>query len=534
MRPEVLQSVALAVAEARSVESVLAGIVEGLTAEGDIALARIWLINPGDICSSCPMRAECPDQSHCLHLVASAGRPTQAHEDWSRLAGAFRRIPLKVHKVGLVGSAGKPLLIGSNLAASQWAADPEWARHEAITSFAGQPLIFRGEILGVLAVFRRAEMNETQFGWLRTFADHAAVAIANARAFEELTRLRHQLELERDHLRHEVREALAFGDIVGESPALKAVLRQVELVAPTDATVLVLGESGTGKELIASAIHDRSARRQRALVRVNCASIPADLFESEFFGHVKGAFTGAVRDRVGRFELADGGTLFLDEIAEIPTTLQGKLLRVLQQGQFERVGEDRTRRVDVRIIAATNRDLKRDMEAGRFRQDLYYRFSVFPIELPPLRGRKSDIPALSAHFLRQSCLKLRRTEVRLCDADIEGLAAYDWPGNVRELQHVIERAVILGERGRIRLDLALPPHRGASEAKEPRAPAPSATTAIVTDQEMRRRERQNILAALEQTQGKLYGRDGAAALLSIKATTLASRMKALGIKRPHA
>jgi len=534
MRPEVLQSVALAVAEARSVESVLTRIVQGLSVAEDVALARIWLTEPGDICSSCPMRDDCPDQSCCLHLVASAGRPTQPHEDWSRLTGAFRRIPLNVRKVGLVGGAGKPILVGSNLAATQWAADPEWARREGIASFAGQPLIFRGEILGVLAVFSRAEMDESQFGWLRTFADHAAVAIANARAFEELSRLRHQLELERDHLRHEVREALAFGELVGASPALKAVLRQIELVAPTDATVLVLGESGTGKELIASAIHDRSARRQRALVRVNCASIPAELFESEFFGHVRGAFTGAVRDRVGRFELADGGTLFLDEIAEIPTTLQGKLLRVLQQGQFERVGEDRTRRVDVRIIAATNRDLQRDMGTGRFRQDLYYRFSVFPIEVPPLRDRKSDIHALTEHFLRQSCLRLRRTNVRLAPDDIEALTTYDWPGNIRELQHVVERAVILAEGGRIRLDLALPQNRGSSEAKESRASAPSPTTGVVTDEEMRRRERQNILAALEQAQGKLYGRGGAAELLSLKATTLASRMKALGIKRPRA
>ena len=534
MRPEVLQSVALAVAQARSVESVLGGIVQGLGGEGDIALARIWLIEPGDICSSCPMRAECPDHSRCLHLVASAGCPTQTHGDWSRLGGAYRRVPLNVHKVGLVGGAGKPILIGSNLAASQWAADPGWAEHEGIVSFAGQPLIFRGEILGVLAVFSRAEMDESQFGWLRTFADHAAVAIANARAFEELTRLRHQLELERNHLRHEVREALAFGEIVGDSPALKAVLRQIELVAPTDATVLVLGESGTGKELIASAIHDRSARRQRALVRVNCASIPAELFESEFFGHVRGAFTGAVRDRVGRFELADGGTLFLDEIAEIPTTLQGKLLRVLQQGQLERVGEGITRRVDVRIIAATNRNLKHEMDGGRFRPDLYYRFSVFPIEVPPLRDRKSDIPALSEHLLRQSCLKLRRTDVRLYVDDIDALVGYEWPGNVRELQHVIERAVILGEGGRIRLDLALPQNGRPAGTRTARTPAPSQATAVVTDEEMRRRERQNILAALEQAQGKLYGRDGAAALLSIKATTLASRMKALGIKRPRA
>jgi transcriptional regulator with GAF, ATPase, and Fis domain len=533
MRPEVIQSVALAVAEAGSVGSVLGGIVHGLGVEGDIALARIWLIEPGDICSSCPMRTECPDQSRCLHLVASAGRPPHTHEEWSHRTGAFRRIPLNVHSVGLVGGSGKPILIGSNLAASQRAADPAWLRHEGIVSFAGQPLIFRGEVLGVLAVFSRVAMDESQAGWLRTFADHAAVAIANARAFDELTRLRHQLEVERAHLRHEVSEARAFGEIVGESAALNDVLRQIERVAPTDATVLILGESGTGKELIASAIHDRSTRRQRALVRVNCASIPAELFESEFFGHVKGAFTGAVRDRAGRFELAHGGTLFLDEIAEIPSTLQGKLLRVLQQGQFERVGDDRTRTVDVRIIAATNRDLRRDVETGRFRQDLYYRFSVFPIEVPPLRERKSDIPALSEHFVRQSCLKLGGAHVQLHLDDIEALTAYEWPGNVRELQHVIERAVILGERGRLRLDLALPPNRGPSEAKEPGPRALFPMTGVVTDEEMRRRERQNILAALEQAHGKLYGRDGAAALLCIKATTLASRMKALGIRRPR-
>jgi len=214
-------------------------------------------------------------------------------------------------------------------------------------AFAGQPLIFKGETLGVLAVFSPATIRQDQFEWLRTFADQAAVALANARAFEEVARLRQQLELERDHLREEVREALAFGDIVGESQALRAVMRQVARVAPTNASVLLLGESGTGKELVASAIHDRSSRRHRAFVRVNCASVHADLFESEFFGHIKGAFTGAVRDRVGRFQLADGGTLFMDEVGEIPPMLQAKLLRVLQEGQFERVGEERTRLVDV-------------------------------------------------------------------------------------------------------------------------------------------------------------------------------------------
>ena len=536
MHPQALQSVALAVAEARSVETVLSRIVIGLLAQEGVALARIWLIAPGDICASCPMRPECPDQSRCLHLVASAGEPVvDRGEDWSRLNGDFRRFPLKVRKVGWVGGTGEAILVNTGLAESPWIARPDWVRRERLASFAGQPLIFRGEILGVLAVFSRAEIQEAQFEWLRTFADHAAVAIANARAFEEVARLRQQLELERDYLREEVREALAFGEIVGQSPALQAVLHQVDLVAPTDAAVLILGESGTGKELVASAIHGRSPRRDRALVRVNCASVPAELFESEFFGHVKGAFTGALRDRVGRFQLADGGTLFLDEVGEIPLALQGKLLRVLQEGQFERVGDDTTRKVNVRIIAATNRDLKRDVEAGRFRQDLYYRLSVFPIELPPLRERREDIGVLATHLLRLACARLKRPEMRLTSRDVAILERYDWPGNVRELQHVIERAIILAQGGRLRLDLALPRRPSGSEfARQRQAPIvesrPSA--AVVPEAEVRRRERENVLAALEQAQWKVYGPGGAAELLGIKATTLASRMRALGIKRP--
>ena len=538
MHPQALQSVALAVAEARSVETVLSRIVLGLLAQEGVALARIWLIAPGDICASCRMRPECPDQSRCLHLVASAGQPVAGiGEDWSRLDGDFRRVPLGVRKVGRVGGTGEPILINTDLAESSWIARPDWVRRERIVSFAGQPLIFRAEILGVLAVFSRAEIQAAQFEWLRTFADHAAVAIANARAFEEVARLRQQLELERDYLREEVREALAFGDIVGQSPALQTVLHQVDLVAPTDAAVLILGESGTGKELVASAIHGRSPRHERALVRVNCASIPAELFESEFFGHVKGAFTGALRDRVGRFQLADRGTLFLDEVGEIPLALQGKLLRVLQDGQFERVGDDTTRKVDVRIIAATNRDLKRDVEAGRFRQDLYYRLSVFPIELPPLRERPEDIDALAAHLLRLACARLRRPEMRLTSQDVAVLKRYDWPGNVRELQHVMERAVILGQRGRLRLDLALLPRRqlGSEPTKQRQAPTvesrPSAT--VVPEAEKRRRERENVLAALEQAHLKVYGPGGAAELLGINASTLASRMRALGLRRPE-
>jgi transcriptional regulator with GAF, ATPase, and Fis domain len=429
---QALQSLALKVGEARTADDVFKSIVDGLAAQDGVALARVWLILPGDICEICAMRAECPDQARCLHLVASSGKPVASAEDWSRLNGDFRRFPLNIRKVGKIGARGEAILISENLAESDWVARPEWARRESIVSFAGQPLIYRGETLGVLAVFSRAEIAPSESDWLRIFADHAAIAITNARAFDEVARLRHQLELERDYLREEVREALSFGKIVGQSAALRGVLEQVAMVAPTDATALILGESGTGKELVASAIHERSPRRERPFVRVNCGSVPSELFESEFFGHARGAFTGAMRDRVGRFQLADGGTLFLDEIGDIPLAHQAKLLRVLQEGQFERVGEDTTRKVDVRIIAATNRDLGTEAAAQRFRQDLYYRLSVFPIEIPPLRQRSEDIPALADHFVSHFRSRLNRPEIRLTKADTELLKRYDWPGNVRE------------------------------------------------------------------------------------------------------
>jgi GAF domain-containing protein len=412
---EALQSLALEVGEARSADAVLGRIVRGLAALENVALARVWLIAPGDICESCRMRPDCPDQVRCLHLAASAGAPIASQEDWSRLTGDFRRIPLNVRKVGEIGGTGAPILIGENLAESHWIARPQWARSERIVSFAGQPLIFRGEILGVLAVFSRGAIPLSTFKWLRIFADHAAIAISNARAFDEIGRLRRALEQERDYLREEVREALSFGEIIGGSGALRDVLEQVALVAPTDATVLILGESGTGKELIASALHQRSLRRNGPLVRVNCGSIPGELFESEFFGHARGSFTGALRDREGRFQLADGGTLFLDEVGEIPVPLQAKLLRVLQEGQFERVGEEKTRKVSVRVIAATNRDLGQEAENGRFRRDLYYWLNVFPMQLPPLRERKEDIPALAGHFMRLACAKLNRPDLHLTD-----------------------------------------------------------------------------------------------------------------------
>ena len=376
MNPEALQAVTLAVAAETSVDRVLAQIVEGLVANTAVALARVWLIAPGDICETCPLFAECPDQTRCLHLSASAGKPLDGRVDWTRLDGAFRRFPLGVRKIGRIGENGTGILIEDVARDHEWIARTDWARHERIVSFGGQPLIFNGEILGVLGVFNRDPCDHRAFAWLRTFADHAAIAIAHARALNRIEQLKDQLELENTYLREDVRSDAPDG-IIGRSPVLRNVIEQVAIVAPTAATVLIQGESGTGKELVARAIHDRSPRRQRALISVNCASIPRELFESEFFGHVKGAFTGALRDRAGRFQAADGGTLFLDEVGEIPLDLQGKLLRVLQEGRFERIGDDTTRSVNVRVIAATNRDLQQQVVSGHFRRDLFYRLSVF-------------------------------------------------------------------------------------------------------------------------------------------------------------
>ena len=336
------------------------------------------------------------------------------------------------------------------------------------------------------------------------------------------------LERENEILLADMREN--FGDIVGESLALKKVLSQIATVAPTEAGVLVLGESGTGKELVARAVHELSPRKARPLVRVNCASIPKELFESEFFGHVRGAFTGAIKDRAGRFELADGGTLFLDEVGEIPLELQGKLLRVLQEGQFERVGDERTRRVNVRIVAATNRDLQAEAKAGRFRLDLYYRLSVFPIELPPLRERLDDIEPLAAHFIRQSARRLGVPLPRMTKGHVQQLQSYDWPGNIRELQNVIERALILSRGRRLVFELPQPSvvrSVPATTATEPELAAGE----VPSLDELESRKRAIVEAALVRTKGKIYGPDGAAALLRMKPTTLSSMVRRQNLAR---
>lgn len=346
----------------------------------------------------------------------------------------------------------------------------------------------------------------------------------------ENARLKEELQRERDYLREEVNVAMNFGRMIGTSAALRRMLRRIEAVAETPANVLVQGESGVGKELVAHAIHMQSPRSSGPLVKVNCASIPKELFESEFFGHVKGAFTGAHRDRIGRFQLADGGTIFLDEVSEIPLELQGKLLRVLQESEFERVGDDVTRSVDVRVIAATNRDLEKLIVDGAFREDLFYRLSVFPVDVPPLRERGDDMVQLAQHFLEQTCNDFGRETLALTKAQAANLRDYDWPGNVRELKNVIERAVILSQGKVLRLDLSMPGMLQAGMEDEPGDE--SASDAVLTDEQMKGIQKANIIRAMTQTNWKVSGAGGAAELLGVRPTTLADRLRAHKIKRP--
>ena len=517
----------VSMAQNRSLPEVLRSVVVGIAQCKNVVLARIWLIEQGDICATCRFQSECPDQTRCLHLVASAGNPGGAKADYTRLDGAFRRFPLGVRKIGRVGKLGEPLLLPGVRGDEEWIAEPKWMKREGVKTFAAQPLVFRGEVLGVLAIFDTSILGQPDFDWLRVFADHAAVSIANARAFEEIEYLKARLEEENVYLRQEVTEAIGAKDIVGGSPGLKKVMQQIQLVAPTDAAVLVTGESGTGKELVARAIHEQSPRKDRALIKVNCSAVPEPLFESEFFGHVRGSFTGAIKDKPGRFELADGGTLFLDEIGEVPLAMQSKLLRVLQEQEIERVGDIRTRKVNVRIIAATNRDLKKEVEAGRFRQDLFYRLSVFPIEIPPLRERRDDIAPLATHFVKQTARRMNRPTPRVTQATLTQLTAHDWAGNVRELQNAVERAVILSQGGPLRFELA--EIKTSDPSRNHKRPAPSSV--LLTRDELKRHERESIAAALAQCGGKVFGPGGAAELLNMKPTTLASRIKALGIEK---
>src|SRR5512135_2391452 len=464
--PHIGVQLLLDIAQERSVEPILKKIVECAVERTQFVFSQVWLIGKGDLCATCKYRSECPDQSRCLHLVAGRGRslpsPGKGPQPYEDLNA---RIPLNFGPLGEAVASGQLKVIRSSGKQPVSAAGFEWMREEGILECGIRPIEFKGEVLGATVGFAREYLPDSFTPWARIFADHMGAAIANARAFDEIQRLKAQLELQNSYLQEAVVEAKSFGDLVGQSAGLRHIVSQIDLVAPTEASALILGETGTGKELVAHEIHRRSARKEGPLVRVNCASIPRELFESEFFGHVKGSFTGAVKDRAGRFETAEGGTIFLDEVGEIPLDIQNKLLRVLQEKRYERVGGDVTRRANVRIVAATNRDLKKAVAAGKFREDLYYRLNVFPIQVPPLRERMDDIPLLAKHFVELSTRELKCAKPRLTRAAVAKLQNYDWPGNIRELRNVIERAVILARGGTLEFDL--PVSVGASGIPRP-------------------------------------------------------------------
>ncbi len=428
--------------------------------------------------------------------------------------------PIEGTPSGEVVVTGKPLIIsGANLDRYKTSVSRLFLA-EGLHSGCIVPLITANRTLGTLSLssLRAGVFTQEDVDLLMRVANQVAIAIENALAYREIAELKNKLADEKLYLEEEIRTEYTFEEIVGESPALKRVLSQVETVATTDSSVLVLGETGTGKEVIARAIHDLSPRRERTFVKVNCAAIPTGLLESELFGHEKGAFTGAIAQKVGRFELAHRGTLFLDEVGDIPLELQPKLLRVLQEKEFERLGSTRTLHVDVRVVAATNRDLTQMVEDRLFRSDLYYRLNVFPIVVPPLRDRAEDIPLLVRYFAQKHARRMDRRIETIPAEEMEALTRYHWPGNVRELENLIERAVILS-RGPA-LHVPLPEDRLSGDA-----PGASPIT-------LEAAERDHILRALHDTNWVIAGPNGAAARLGMKRTTLQSRMAKLGISRP--
>jgi PAS domain S-box-containing protein len=641
---ERLLSLAATIAGEHNHQRVLERIVEGLTQEPGIAMAAIYLLGPGDLCSECELRSACADQTECLHLVASEGASLDEGENWTPLRTLFRRVPLNLLKIGMVATSRESVYVQDLSKDTNWSSRLHFANKEKIHSFVGHPLVVRDKVTGVLAVFSGKTLEERDSLWLRMFADQAAAAIANAEAFEALERTQAEVEkrarelkqvidlaplhmfiweadanvsygnraaheyfgpippkrpmefldlvahpddvealkkglreamsrgepfemevrmrrhdgeyhwflyqlsplrdeqgnisrwcgtrtdidepkrvqdrTERENLvlREEIDRASMFEEIVGASPALQFLLARVSKVAPSDSTVLITGETGTGKELIARAIHRRSPRAARAFVSVNCAAIPRDLIASELFGHEKGAFTGALQRRLGRFELAEGGTIFLDEIGELTPETQVALLRVLQEREFERVGGGVAIRADVRVIAATHRNLPELIDAGSFRSDLYYRINVFPIEMPALRERKEDIRLLVAYFIDRYSTKSGKKFLSISKKSMDSFEAYPWPGNIRELQNVIERSVIVCDSDEFSVD----------ESWLSRAPISPARPLV---EDLLDEERARIEAALNRAKGRVSGPTGAAAALGLPASTLDSKIKALKIDK---
>ncbi|HLW51640.1 MAG TPA: sigma 54-interacting transcriptional regulator [Candidatus Angelobacter sp.] len=456
-----------------------------------------------------------------IMLPDAEGKHLRVHAlDYPNSKGIFTEgamIPIEGTLPGDSFRTGKPIVINrldpDTIASEMY----HKAKAEGMNSFCDLPLISRKRLLGILAVAHREEnaFDDDQVSFLSQVANQVAIAIENATVYGEIAKLKDRLAQEKLYLEDEIRGEMDFEGIVGQSSALRHVLSLVETVAPSDSTVLLLGETGTGKELIARAIHDRSRRKDRTMVKLNCAAIPTGLLESELFGHERGAFTGAITQKIGRLELANQGTLFLDEVGDIPFEIQPKLLRALQEREFERLGSTRTQRVDVRLVAATNRHLEKMIEQREFRSDLYYRLNVFPIRIPPLRERPEDIPLLVRYFTQKYARRMEKQIETIPAAVMKKLSSWHWPGNIRELENFIERSVILTHGPALRVPVGELSNGGATP------------TGVAVNESS---ERDNIVRILKETKGRVAGADGAAARMGIKRTTLISRMKKLGIQ----
>ena len=506
---ELLQRVTATMTVHHKLDEVLRAITGGLVQSAGAALARIWLYTTAESCPRCRTLpgGDASGDAPSLHLCASAGI-------FAGDAGPHHCVPLGMFLGGRVAETRQATLL-NDLRSERRVRSLPWIAQHDLHAYAGYPLLFRDELEGVLGIFRPRPFDPGEFQVLGIFAAQAAIAIKNAALLEDAGRHYARLSEEKAYLEQEIQQERGSGEIVGRSPALRAVLRKLDQVAPADTTVLLCGETGTGKELLARHVHVRSPRRAAPLIRVNCAAIAPGVVESELFGHELGSFTGALERRVGRFELAHGGTLFLDEIGELPLDVQVKLLRALQEGEIERVGSGEPIRVDVRVVAATNRDLEADVAAGRFRANLFYRLNVFPVRVPPLRERVEDLPLLVDHFLAKFRRKLGKPLRFLAPESLDRLRRYAWPGNVRELQNVLERACVLAAGDPVEVVDAL------------RADTPVAAEASLRSLEDV--EREHILQVLGSTHGVIQGAGGAARILGLHPNTLRSRMERLGI-----
>src|SRR5262245_37183941 len=467
---------------------------------------------------------------HSLHVEGFERRPGEPIDSvLARVAESVNMPPkpviphlIREHHVSAVASSHKPYICPDLQVQERFPEDSRLLQY-GVRSYISLPLLKRGELLGTVDFlsFEKREFDPSEVQLLQDVSEIVSIAVSNALAFEEIRTLKEQLQAENRLLQDEIVQRSIYEEIVGSSQLLQKVLSSIDKVAPTDSTVLVTGETGTGKELIAHAIHRRSPRSGRALVKVNCAALPAELIASELFGHEKGAFTGALQQRIGRFETAHSGTIFLDEIGELTQEMQIALLRVLQEKEFERVGGSKTIHTDVRVIAATNRDLEREVAEGRFRMDLYYRLNVFPIHVPSLKERSDDIPILVDYFISRFATRMGKRIRQIDRRTLDAMQRYSWPGNIRELQNVIERGVILADTEVFRLEPGTLPEDFRAGSETPAAGLPNG----------REQQKARIEAVLRETRGRISGPDGAAAVLGMPASTLESRIKSLKINK---